>query len=85
MNGLVTKFMSGNCPTRVPSLAQTIRVCKYGGCSLCPNFFSKPAPKPAPKPRAKGDAQGKKKEHVQQFTMRCSLTKKGFISEPVDP
>ena len=50
-----------------------------------PNFFPKQAPKPAPKPLARGDAQGKKKKHVQQFTMRYSLTKKGFISEPVDP
>ena len=33
----------------------------------------------------KGDAQGEKNKHVQQFTMRHSLTKKGFISEPVDP
>ena len=33
----------------------------------------------------KGDAQGKKKEQVQQFTMCYSLTKMGFISEPVDP
>ena len=59
---------------------------KHGGCSLCPTFFPKPAPKPAPKPPAKSNAQGKKKKHVQQFMMRCSLrTKKGFISEPVDP
>ena len=41
-------------------------------------------PKPAPKPPAKGDSHGKKKKHVQQFTMRYRLTKKGFISEPVD-
>ena len=68
-----------------PSLAQTMRICKLGGCSLCPNFFPKPAPTPAPKPPAKGDAQGKTKKHVQQFTMRFRLTKKGFISAPVDP
>ena len=45
----------------------------------------KPAPKLAPKPSATGNAQGKKKKHVQQFTMCYSLTKKRFISEPVDP
>ena len=50
-----------------------------------PKPAPKPAPTPAPKPPAKGDAQGKKKKHVQQFKMRYSLTKKGFISEPVDP
>ena len=42
-------------------------------------------PKPAPKPAPKGDAKGKKKSHVHEFTMRCSLTKKGLIAEPVDP
>ena len=42
------------------------------------------APKPAPKPPAKGDAKAKKKKHVQQFTMCYPLTKKGFISEPVN-
>ena len=53
---------------------------KHGGCSLCPNFFPKPAPKPAPKRPAKGDAQGKKKKDAQQSKMRYTLTKKGFIS-----
>ena len=33
---------------------------------------------------AKGDAQGKEKRHVQKFKMRHSLTKKGFVSEPVN-
>ena len=37
-----------------------------------------PAPEPAPKSPAKGYPKGKKKTHVQQFTMRDSLTKKGL-------
>ena len=76
VNGLVTKLMSGTCPTRVPSLAQTI--------GSLQTWWLQFVPKPAPKPPAKRDAQGKKKKHVQQFTKRYSLTKKGFISEPVD-
>jgi hypothetical protein len=77
--------MSGKCPTRVTSLAQTIRSLQTWWLQFVPKFLPKTTPKPAPKPPAKGDAQGKKKKHVQQFTMRSSLTKKGFISEPVDP
>ena len=52
---------------------------------LSQNQPQKPAPKPAPKPPAKDNAKGKKKQHVQEFTMRYTLTKKGFISEPADP
>ena len=32
----------------------------------------------------RGDAKGKKKQHVQKFKMPYSLTKKGFLSEPVN-
>ena len=48
-------------------------------------LLSQNQPQNQPKPPAKGDAQGKKKKHVQHFTMCYSLTKKGFISKPVDP
>ena len=75
------KLMRGNCPSPIPCPDHE-EFTKHGGCSLCPNLFPKPAPKPANKRPAKGDAQGKKKKHTQQVTMRYSLAKKGFISDP---
>ena len=41
--------------------------------------------KPAGKPTAKSLAKGECKGQEEEFTMRHSLTKKGFISEPVNP
>ena len=44
VNGLVTKLMSGNCPTRVPSLAQTMRSLQNMVAVVCAQFSSQNLP-----------------------------------------
>ena len=54
VNGLVAKLTSGNCPTRVPSLAQTIRSLQTWELQFMPKFLPKTSPTTCTQTSSKG-------------------------------